>query len=388
MGCYINSTNERLYGALETEFGTANNLTAQDRLSFRSLKLKEETIRASRRDKTGSRTRFAPHPEIRTENTFDLVCYFPGRDPVNPTDAMTNLVESVLGGERRQAGGLTVSATNVNSPELTFAAPHGLTTGQGLRFGGQLRFVKAVPNANSALLSAPFDNGITAGSALGISATLFPGEKPRSITLGNYWTPNGSLDRILAGSVIDEMEISLNSDFHGVRFRGVTREVVSANSFAAGSTGLSQFPVEPSADYQSFLLVPGHIGRLFLGGIEFYLLSLSLRLKNQVDTRVREFGLNVAPCYSADLREVSVQFGLYASTKEAVLGLHAMARQRQETDLSIQLGNRAGQLVGIHIPKFIPEIPEITDAESRVVMSYPSSLAYGVVNDEISIAFA
>lgn len=388
MGCYINSTNERLYGALETEFGTAVNLTAQDRLSFRSLKLKEETIRASRRDKTGSRTRFAPHPEIRTENTFDLVCYFPGRDPANPTDAMTNLVESALGGERRPAGGLTVSATSANPAGLTFAAPHGLATGQGLRFGGQLRFVRAVPDANSVLLSAPFDNGITAGSALGISATLFPGEKPRSITLGNYWTPNGSLDRILAGSVIDEMEIALNSDFHGVRFRGVTREVASASSFAAGSTGLSQFPAEPSADYQSFLLVPGHIGRLFLGGIEFYLLSLSLRLKNQVDARVREFGLNVAPCYSADLREVSVQFGLYASTKEAVLGLHAMARQRQETDLSIQLGNKAGQLVGIHIPKFIPEIPEITDAESRVVMSYPSSLAYGVVNDEISIAFA
>lgn len=388
MSCYINSTNERLYGALETEFGAATNLTALDRLSFRALKLKEEAIRSPRKDKTGSRTRFAPYPELRTENTFDLLCYFPGRDPENPVGAMTNLVESALGGDRRTSSGLVVSAVSVAPPGLTFSAPHGLSVGQGLRFGGQLRFVKTVQDAHSVLLSAPFGNGIQPGSAIGVSATLFPGEKPRSVTLGNYWTPGGSLDRILAGSVIDEMEIALNSDFHGARFRGIAREVVSASSFAAGGTGLSQFPLEPSSNYQSFLLVPGHIGRLFLGGIEFYLLSLTLRLKNQVDARVREFGLNAAPCYSADTREVSVQFGLYASTKEAVVGLHAMARQRQETDLSIQLGNKAGQLVGIHIPRFIPEIPEITDAESRVVMSYPGSLAYGVVNDEISIAFA
>lgn len=388
MGCYINSTNERLYGALEAEFGTAASLTAQDRLSFRSLKLKEETIRAARRDKTGSRTRFAPHPEIRTENSFDLLCYFPGRDPSNPVDAMTNLVESALGGERKTVTGLVVSATSATPPGLTFAAPHGLSIGQGLRFGGQLRFVKEVPNALTVLLSAPFDNGIQAGSALGVSATLYPGEQPRPITLGNYWTPGAGLDRVLAGSVIDEVEISLNSDFHGARFRGITREVVSASSFMAGSTGLSQFPAEPIASDQATLLVPGHIGRLFLGGVEFYLLSLTFRLRNGVDARVREFGLNVTPCYSADLREVSVQFGLYASTKEAVAGLHSIARQRQETDLSIQLGNRAGQLAGIHIPRFIPEIPEIADAESRVVMSYPASLAYGVVNDELSIAFA
>lgn len=136
------------------------------------------------------------------------------------------------------------------------------------------------------------------------------------------------------------------------------------------------------------MLVPGHIGRLHLGGVEFFLLQLSLRLRNRVDAKVREFGLGVAPCYSADLREVSVQFQLYASTKDAVTALHAMARNRQETDLSIQLGNKEGQLVGVHVPRFIPEIPELNDADSRVVMSYPSSLAYGVVNDEISIAFA
>jgi hypothetical protein len=388
MGCYINSTNERLYGAMETEFGKAASLSAEDRLSFRSLKLSENPVRSARRDKTGSRTRFAPHPEIRTDNRFELTAYFPGRDPGAPADAMTNLVESALGGERRIAAGLVVSSTGANPTSITFSAAHGLAAGEALRFGGQLRFVKSVADSTTVLLSAPFDGNLAPGSSLGTTVTLYPGDTPRSLTLGDYWNPTGALDRILAGSVIDEMEMALNSDFHGARFQGITREVASVAAFSPGYTGLSQFPAEPPFTPQSFVLVPGHIGRLHLGGVEFFLLQLSLRLRNQVDAKVREFGLGVAPCYSADLREVSVQFQLYASTKAAVTALHVMARNRQETDLSIQLGNKEGQLVGIHIPRFIPEIPELNDADSRVVMSYPSSLAYGVVNDEISIAFA
>lgn len=388
MGCYINATNERLYAAVESEFGAASGLSASDRLSFRSLKVEENTVRSARRDKTGSRTRFAPHPEVRTENRFELSAYFSGRSQSSPTDAMTNLVWSAFGGESRSAATLTVSGTALNPPSITFSAPHGLIAGQGLRLGEQLRFVKSVTNNTTVILSSAFEGNLQAGSTLGSCVTIFPGEKPKSLTLGDYWTPPGVLDRILAGCVIDEMEITLNSDFHGARFRGIAREVASAAEFRAGHTGLAEFPSEPSVAPQSFILVPGHIGRIHLGGVEFYLLQLSLRLRNQVDASVREFGLDVAPCYSAGLREISIQFQLYASTKDSVTALHALARRREETDLSIQLGNREGQLVGIRVPRFVPEIPELTDAESRVVMSYPSSLAYGVADDEISIAFA
>jgi hypothetical protein len=206
--------------------------------------------------------------------------------------------------------------------------------------------------------------------------------------MGNYWTPAGSLDRVLAGCVVNELGMTLNSDFHGVSFRGAVREVASVTGFAAGYTGLSSFPPEPSNPTQAFQLIPGHVGRLFLGGVEFSLLDLTLRFVNNTDTTTREFGMTVSPCYSADLREVSVQFQLYASSDAAVNQLHAMSRQRLETDLTIQLGNQAGQLVGIHIPRFVPEIPELKDADSRVVMSYPQSIAYGVSNNEVSIAFA
>ena len=388
MSCYINSTNERLYGAIESQYGVAATLADTDRLSFRSLTLEERAVRATRRDKTGSRTRFAPHPELRTRNEFTLDCYFSGRDSSSPVDAMTTLVEAALGGDRVNASGLTVSAVLSSPARLTFNAAHGLIAGQALRFAGELRFVKSIVDAATVEISAPFGAGIQAGSSIGTSVTLYPGDKPKPLTLGDYWTPAGHLDRILAGSILDEMTISLDSDFHGASFRGVTREVASAAAFSAGSTGLAQFPAEPSTAYKSFQLVPGHVGKLFLGDVAYHLLDLTLSLRNQVDARALEFGTSIAPCYSADLREVEIAFRLFASSDAAVVNLHALSRNRQETSLTIQLGNQAGQLVGVYVPRFVPEIPEVVDSESRAVLSFPSSLAYGVFNDEITVAFA
>jgi len=388
MSCFINAANERLYGAVESEYGQAATVQSADRLSFRALRLSERIRRAERRDKTGSRTRAAPHPAVRTDNRFELDCYFAGRDPSIATDGVANVVEATLGGDRNISTGLTANDVTGNPQTVSFPSEHGLRAGQAIRFQGDLRFVKTVLNATTIVLSAPFSNGFQAGSSTAQTVTMWPGEKPKSITLNNYWTPSGSIDRVLAGCVVNEMTISLNSDFHGVAFRGNVREVVSVSSFAQGSAGLSGFPLEPGATSQSFQLVPGHVGRLFLGGTEFFLLSLSVRLLNNADTATREFGMALSPCYSADVREVTVQFQLYAGEDAAVEQLHTLSRQRQETDLTIQLGNQAGQLVGVYIPRFVPEIPELQDANTRVVMNYPGSIAYGVSNDEISIAFA
>ncbi len=388
MSCYINTTGERLYGAIEQAYGTARSLVGTDRLSFRRLALTERTKRAERRDKTGTRTRFAPHPELRTENRFDLDCYFAGRDPANPVDGVSNLVEATLGGVRSTWNGLTVTDVGGGGMVVSFNAVHNLQQGQAIRFQGQIRFVKTVNSSTTVTVSAPFGAGFQVGSVTGKTITMWPGEKPKAVTMGNYWSPTGTLDRVLAGCVVNEMAVALNSDFHGAAFRGTVREVASVTGFDAGSTGLSGFPMEPINPTQAFQLVPGHVGRLFLGGVEYFLLDLNLRILNNADTSTREFGMSLAPCYSADLREVSLQFQLYAATDAAVNQLHVLARQRQETDLTIQLGNQAGQLVGIHVPRFVPEIPDMNEADSRVVMSYPRSMAYGVSNDEISIAFA
>lgn len=388
MSCFINATNERLYGAMESQYGQARTLAGSDRLSFRQLKVSERTRRAERRDKTGTRTRFAPHPEVRTDNRFELDCYFATRDPQAPTDGVANLMEATLGGERITWNGLTAIDVSGNGQVVAFNAAHGLKVGQAVRFQGQLRFVKSVVNTTTITVSAPFGQGFQAGSVTGKTVSMWPGDKPKPLTMGNYWTPAGTLDRLLAGCVVNEMAVALNSDFHGASFRGSVREIASVTGFSPGSTGLVSFPAEPSNPTQTFQLVPGHVGRLFIGGAEYYLLDLSLRFLNNADTTTREFGMSLSPCYSADLRELSLQFQLYAAQDAAVNQLHVLSRSRLETDLTIQLGNQPGQLVGIYVPRFVPEIPELKDSDTRVAMSYPKSIAYGVSNDEVTVAFA
>lgn len=388
MSCYVNATNERLYGAVENDYGQVVTLNSSHRISFRSLRVTERAIRSERKDKTGSRTQLASHPAIRKDNRFDLACYFSARDAGSPLDGMAQLVSAVLGGQQRESNALVVSSA-VGTPQvLTFSAPHDLVVGQALRFGGELRFVRTVLSSTSVELSAPFVTGMSSGSVLGKAVTMFPGDKPRSFTLGNYWNPGATLDRLLAGCVANEMQVTLNSDFHGAVFRGTSREVLPASSFTAGSAGLGSFPSEPTGAPRDIRLVPGHVGRLHIGGAEFFLLDLSVRLVNNTDTTTREFGLPVSACYSADKRDVTVQFQLYANDSTSVTQLHTLARTRTETSISIQMGDTPGQLVGIHIPRFIPEFPDLRDQDSRVVMSYPASVGVGVSNDEISIAFA
>lgn len=388
MGCYINRTDERVYGAIESQYGQARTVGAADRLRFSRLVVREEIVRGQRRDKTGTRTKHAPHPEIRSENRFEIDCYFARRLPMSPADAMTMMVEASLGGNRVANSAAAVTVVGQGGKELSFGIPHGLSAGQGVRFRNEVRFVRTVLGPQSVELCAPFESAMQAGEILENAITIWPGDKPKPFTMADYWTPTGVLDRVLAGCVVEEMTVKLNSDFHGATFRGTVREVVAAEGFTAGAGGLSSFPAEPALNQSPTMLVPGHIGRMYFGGNEYYVLDLSIGVKNNADTNAREFGQRYARCFSADVREVEVGFSLYASDEAASRALHATARAQQATTAMVQMGNKAGELVGIYLPSVVLSIPAMGEKDSRVVMSYGKCVGYGAANDEISVAFA
>jgi hypothetical protein len=56
MSCFIASNQNRVYSALESEFGRAAVVTGLDRLPFSTFRLRERRTQVSIRDKTGSRT--------------------------------------------------------------------------------------------------------------------------------------------------------------------------------------------------------------------------------------------------------------------------------------------------------------------------------------------
>jgi hypothetical protein len=54
----------------------------------------------------------------------------------------------------------------------------------------------------------------------------------------------------------------------------------------------------------------------------------------------------------------------------------------------LQLGQQPKQMFGIHMKSVMPEVPEFDDSETRLQWTFRNCRAQGVVNDEITIAFA
>ena len=55
---------------------------------------------------------------------------------------------------------------------------------------------------------------------------------------------------------------------------------------------------------------------------------------------------------------------------------------------SVQLGEAAGQIMGVYLKSVIPEVPEFDDAQNRLQWKFRASRAQGTVDDEIAVAFA
>jgi hypothetical protein len=54
---------------------------------------------------------------------------------------------------------------------LQFSAPHGLTSGQAVRVGDEIRFVAAIENSTTVFVNAPFSVTPQAGAEAGATIT-------------------------------------------------------------------------------------------------------------------------------------------------------------------------------------------------------------------------
>jgi hypothetical protein len=53
-----------------------------------------------------------------------------------------------------------------------------------------------------------------------------------------------------------------------------------------------------------------------------------------------------------------------------------------------QLGQQAGQLVGVYMQSVVPEMPAFDDSDTRLQWQFQTCRAEGVDDDEFVIAFA
>jgi hypothetical protein len=386
---YISSNANRWYCALESAYGIIPAITAANRIPAVSMTAQVSRAKSQRKDKTGSRTWAGLPLGVRTQTSFDMKTYM--RDWPDPTVLPPHdpLFEATMGGVGMLWAGVGPN-TGTTASSVVFLTPHGLAPGQAVVSGGEIRFVAAVADQYTIILNAPFSVTPVVGVPLSPTATYSLAEALPSVSLFDYWDPSDAVQRVLTGSAVDLMTIKLNGDFHEFEFKGQAQDIVDSASFTANQGGAATFPAEPAVAAFSYSPVPGNLGQVWIGVIPNQFLtvsSASVEIRNNVDMRANEFGSSLPQGISPGQREVSISLELFSGDDTATESLYQAARQQIPMGVMFQLGQTAGQLMGIYLPSVVPVVPEFDDSETRLKWKFEDTRAQGTGDNEIAIAF-
>ena len=123
-------------------------VTATNRLPAVKLAIKQQLDGGVRKDKTGSRTFGGVPAGIKRRTDFDLQTYLTSWDKTTAAPGYGPLVQSALGGDPQRFGGGTAASATAEG-RLSFSGAHGLTPGQAVTSGGEVRFVAAIVDATT-----------------------------------------------------------------------------------------------------------------------------------------------------------------------------------------------------------------------------------------------
>ncbi len=389
MANYISSNANRFYAAVERNYGLAASIGAANRYPAVKLQAQQVLQRSRRLDKTGTRTFLGTPTTAKRRTAFETSTYLTSWTGAGEP-CYGCLIRSALGGIPLVSGGLTI-ASLVGSTGIQTSSPHGFSTGTGIAFGNEVRFVTKVIDNITALINAPFSQTLEGSSVLSPCVTYTLGSELPSVTLYDYWDPITAVSRIVTGAAVDILEISLNGDFHEFKFRGPAADLLDSSSFVSETAGLGAFPTEPPLGPFDYSIVPGHLGEAWLGGVAsqfFTLSSASLEINNNVDLRDQEFGFSYPQGIVPGPRQVATDFTIFAQDDTQTEALYAAAKERGLISAMLQLGQQQGELMGIFLPQVAPEVPNYDDSETRLQWQFRNNLAQGITDDEIFIAFA
>jgi hypothetical protein len=249
--------------------------------------------------------------------------------------------------------------------------------------------VTQVVNSTTVQVNAPFSTAPASGNALTAAVTYFPADSLPSVSVFDYWDPANAVDRILIGAACDRMQMRINADYHELEFSGSAQDVIDSVSFASGQGGLGSFPSEPGIDTNLPQPVPGNLGQAWLGSPSnrFHTVtSASVEVVNDLDLRTREFGTSLPQCISAGTRRVLTSVELLEEDDAQTRSFYDAARSETPVGVMFQLGQAAGQLMGVYLPAVVPEMPEFDDGAPNLRWSFADSRAQGQASDEIAVA--
>lgn len=389
MSCIISSYKNRTYGVLETTPGLAGDISTAKRIPVSGLSIREERMESRRRDKVGGRSFVGTPANGRESSEVRLKAYLTEWDVGDASPSHDALLRAALGGSVLTSAGGTIASITGGLTVAT-AAPHGLTVGQGVCAGGEIRFVDGVPGPSTLVINFPFGPGVVAGGAITRTITYTLGDGLRALTLGDYWDPVEAIQRCVTGFAVNELMIGVNGDFHEIGYTGEARRLIDSSSFAAGMAGLAEFPPEPVSQANLSGLVPGSIGQAWIGLTtkqSMNVLMGSVKLTNHLDYRRREFGNSDGGCITGGVRDVRLDLRLKANDSQEMTQLHAASRSREPVPVMFQLGAAVGQVAAVYLPQVVMTSPYLDDTGASLEWEMRNSRAQGGGDDELYIAF-
>jgi hypothetical protein len=388
MTSYILSNNNRYYAAIESSYGVIPTIAASQRVPGVRLAIATQKVTPKRHDKTGTRTFLGTAGPPRKIIAYEFETCVMAQDSGTLQPTAAQMVQAALGGAPKQttAQAATVSAGGL---QVDFPAPHGMSEGSAVNVNGELRFVESVPSTASVRLCAPLTK--TSGATAVFPAVAYaPASTLPSVTLFDYWDPNTTVQRMVRGAGVEEMDIHVDGMEHRLVFRGPAAENIDSASLLPTVGGLTAFPTEPAVESATWAPVPGNLGQVWLGNSQTQVLTLTkarIRVKNNLQTRDFEFGTNFPLALSPGERNVDVQFEVYSTDDSVFAELYQAAQTQTPIPVTIQLGDQPGAMAAIHLKTFMPQVPDYDDSETRLLWSFASSRAQGTGDDEIYFAF-
>jgi hypothetical protein len=389
MGNYISSNANRFYVALEVSYAKAVRVTATNR--FPAVRLQaEQVLQAGRRqDKSGTRTFQGISKDSRRQTAFQVRSYLASWNGVGEP-SYGPLFQAGLGAPAEINSGLVIAAAASQS-QFQSTVPHELSPGSAVSFGNELRFVTGVPDSKTIVVNAPFSTPLEQNAVLARAVTYKLSTALPSVTIYDYWDPITTVSRIVCGAAVNTCVVSVNGDFHEFTFGGPAADLIDSTAFAAGASGLANFPAEPSLNSFDYSIVPGHLGQVWLGSTAnqfFTLTDAAVEIKNNIELRSTDFGSSYPTGVTAGERQITAHFTLLAQDDAQTNALYTAARLRNPVPAMLQLGQQQGQLMGIMLPNVMPEIPSYNDSQTRLHWEFKNNRAQGNSDDELYIAFA
>jgi hypothetical protein len=173
-------------------------------------------------------------------------------------------------------------------------------------------------------------------------------------------------------------------------FRGMAQDVVDSAAFQSGQGGLTLFPQEPATEAVDYGLIPGNLGQVWMGVIPnqmFTVTQASVEVRNHLALREKEYGSILPLALAPGGREVLMSLEFFAQDDFATNALYQAARQQSPLGVMFQMGQIAGQLMGVYFRSVIPDVPAFDDSETRLKWQFKDTRAQGITDDEMVVAF-